>query len=821
MTVAYEGIQTLTSGTRTSSGSVDIPSGANYALIWAVWWTSASIPRTSVTVILDGQTATTDDTLYGRYGVSYTSGSLFEVKGFSTGSGKTLAWNWGSGSFDEGAVFQVMFFSGVDVSGASGIRDYDVVLSDGPSQNKTTATVTSSDDDLGAVFGGSYDDPVVINTGGQTERGNTTYNIDTAACATKAGSASGITGTATVSYVECLCVSIKAATAAGNAFTGALSGFPIAEVSATFAQKNALTAELSGFSLPIVSASFVEGTQNDFTGALSGFPLAEISAAFVQKNTLTADLSGFSLPTVDATLSNGTEVPAVGQSTVNVAHPDAPGGYYTGYAVDDQHWTLAGSPYRINGNILVRMGSTLTIDPGVQVIFQGQYSLRLFGGIYAVGTSGSHIAFTTTDEDIALGGSWVGWLGIRIVGYDYEDGSPYYVDHGAGTYNFQYCDIGYVDKTGGTMSHPWEDADGAFYAHGLLYDDLIFDNNYIHHSRRYCFAYYGGQSADLYLTSALYFTGNVFEYHSGYAAVSTDHTYSGSGVLQSVHMVGGAARHFSGTVEDATVGYIWDSNLYLDGFEVVDCGDRYTAPWFQENAAGAVYYSAPSENDFTADLSGFSLPSVTAEIAQSNSVISTLEGFALPVVSASLLQKNPMSVAAAGFPLPAISASFEQSNTTQAALSGFALPEAHAMFLAGNQNLMLAELSGFALPTAAVSTTQENTTGIALSGFPLATVSASLEQQNTADVALGGFALPSVSAFLDNEPVNRMTVGLSGFALPQTAAGFEQSNFLTGGLSGFALPSVVAVFSSGIEVLPVVCTISVSAYVTGRIEVNT
>jgi len=49
-------------------------------------------------------------------------------------------------------------------------------------------------------------------------------------------------------------------------------------------------------------------------------------------------------------------------------------------------WTLAHSPYLINGDITVPDDSTLIIDPGVRVEFQGYYSLNVQGRLLGIRT---------------------------------------------------------------------------------------------------------------------------------------------------------------------------------------------------------------------------------------------------------------------------------------------------------------------------------------------------------------------------------------------------------------------------------------------------
>jgi len=66
-------------------------------------------------------------------------------------------------------------------------------------------------------------------------------------------------------------------------------------------------------------------------------------------------------------------------------------------------WTLANSPYVLNGDVTVAAGVTLTVEPGVIVKMNGVRTLRVNGSLAASGTSGSHITFTSLQDD-AIGG---------------------------------------------------------------------------------------------------------------------------------------------------------------------------------------------------------------------------------------------------------------------------------------------------------------------------------------------------------------------------------------------------------------------------------
>lgn len=89
------------------------------------------------------------------------------------------------------------------------------------------------------------------------------------------------------------------------------------------------------------------------------------------------------------------------------AQTNVPGGNVQG------NWTLANSPYLIQGNITVGNGQTLNIEPGVEVVFQGMYYLYVNGMMTAKGTASQPIVFHAQDttgwyNDAQLMGGWRG-----------------------------------------------------------------------------------------------------------------------------------------------------------------------------------------------------------------------------------------------------------------------------------------------------------------------------------------------------------------------------------------------------------------------------
>jgi hypothetical protein len=70
-------------------------------------------------------------------------------------------------------------------------------------------------------------------------------------------------------------------------------------------------------------------------------------------------------------------------------------------------WTKANSPYNVLGEITIPNDSTLTIEPGVDIIFKGHYKFNVKGRLLAIGTSQDTIRFTAENKVS-------GWHGVRF-----------------------------------------------------------------------------------------------------------------------------------------------------------------------------------------------------------------------------------------------------------------------------------------------------------------------------------------------------------------------------------------------------------------------
>lgn len=71
----------------------------------------------------------------------------------------------------------------------------------------------------------------------------------------------------------------------------------------------------------------------------------------------------------------------------------------------DTTWTNTSDPYIITNNIVVHENATLTVDPDVEIRFQGFYSIKVEGIIEAIGTESEPIILTS-DSKVPQPGDW-------------------------------------------------------------------------------------------------------------------------------------------------------------------------------------------------------------------------------------------------------------------------------------------------------------------------------------------------------------------------------------------------------------------------------
>ncbi|OFY65596.1 MAG: hypothetical protein A3H98_11795 [Bacteroidetes bacterium RIFCSPLOWO2_02_FULL_36_8] len=128
-------------------------------------------------------------------------------------------------------------------------------------------------------------------------------------------------------------------------------------------------------------------------------------------------------------------------------------------------WNITGSPYRVQGSIMIPADSTLTIEPGVKIEFEGVYKLLVLGKLIAVGNQSDSITFTAIDTTS-------GWKGIRYDGITSTQDSSLFV----------FCKFLYGKATG---TSPENNGGGLFI---MSFSKIMIKNSIFYR----CSAYNGG-----------------------------------------------------------------------------------------------------------------------------------------------------------------------------------------------------------------------------------------------------------------------------------------------------------------------------------------
>ena len=117
-------------------------------------------------------------------------------------------------------------------------------------------------------------------------------------------------------------------------------------------------------------------------------------------------------------------------------------------SVDDLHWVKENNPYVITSDLIIPEGRTLEIDPGVDVLFDGNYSILIRGTLSAVGTENDPIVFrstrdymTTEYDDESYSGYYGNWGGISAGSNSFSvntDNYDFELNYGS---EMTYCNI--------------------------------------------------------------------------------------------------------------------------------------------------------------------------------------------------------------------------------------------------------------------------------------------------------------------------------------------------------------------------------------------
>ena len=230
-------------------------------------------------------------------------------------------------------------------------------------------------------------------------------------------------------------------------------------------------------------------------------------------------------------------------------------------------WDPSGNPYEVIGDAYIPDGQTLEIQPGVEVVFQGQYRFDILEGanLHAAGTVDDSIIFTAQDTSV----HWL-YLYFQISDSNstleyclIEYGGSVDIDTGYGAVTIQGCDIT-VRNCEFRYNHArWG---GGIYCRegsGALIEECDIHHNWVESSG-------GGigcsfdvtatiTDCDIYDNSAVNWGGGIYVYSSSNPLIENCRIYNNNCTCGLGNYGGGGiyfAQNTSGAVNDC---YIYDN----------------------------------------------------------------------------------------------------------------------------------------------------------------------------------------------------------------------------------------------------------------------
>lgn len=143
----------------------------------------------------------------------------------------------------------------------------------------------------------------------------------------------------------------------------------------------------------------------------------------------------------------------------------------------DTTWTANGNPYEVTTVVTVNPGVTLTVEPGVQVIFAQNAGLRVQGTVKATGTAAQPIRFTGSTPQAG----W--WQGIRFDGTQNAPLTGSTLEHvtveyaGGNNYGALYLSYATVTVTQSTIRHSSKDGIYGWYGGTVHLSDVTISDN--------------------------------------------------------------------------------------------------------------------------------------------------------------------------------------------------------------------------------------------------------------------------------------------------------------------------------------------------------